>query len=65
VRLSQSAPEPVEERDWRGGGVAGCGAGGAASGSGGGVHEAVMVGGSVPVGDLLLGDDGGDLGMHG
>jgi hypothetical protein len=62
VRLSQAASEPAQERDWRGGGVAGCGAGVAA---GGGVHEAVVVGGSAEVGDVLLGDDEGELGMDG
>jgi len=56
VRLSQAA-EPAQERDWRGGGVAGCGDGVAAGGGGGGVHEAVVVGGSVQVGDALLGDE--------
>jgi hypothetical protein len=68
VRLSQAAAEPVQERDWRGGGVAGCGDGvaaGGGGGGGGGVHEAVVVGGSVQVGDVLLGDDEGELGMHG
>jgi hypothetical protein len=65
VRLSQAAAEPVQERDWRGGGVAGCGDGVAAGGGGGGVHEAVVVGGSVQVGDVLLGGDEGELGMHG
>jgi hypothetical protein len=29
------------------------------------VHEAVVVGGSVQLGDLLLGDDEKELGMHG
>jgi hypothetical protein len=29
------------------------------------VHEAVEVGGSVQVGDVLLGGDEGELGMHG
>jgi hypothetical protein len=64
VRLCQAAAEPVQERDWRGGGggVAGC-VGGVSGG--GGVHEAVVVGGSVEVGDVLLGDDEGELGMHG
>jgi hypothetical protein len=33
--------------------------------AGGGVHEAVVVGGSAEVGDVLLGDDEGELGMHG
>jgi hypothetical protein len=56
------AAEPPQERDWRGGGVAGRGDGVAA---GGGVHEAVVVGGSVQVGDVLLGGDEGELGMHG
>jgi hypothetical protein len=69
VRLSQAAAEPVQERDWHGGGVAGCGDGVAGCGdgvaAGGGVHEAVVVGGSVQVGDVLLGDDEGELGMHG
>ena len=72
VRLSQAAAEPAQERDWRGGGVArcgdgvaGCGDGVAAGGAGGGVHEAVVVGGSVQVGDALLGGDEGELGMHG
>jgi hypothetical protein len=65
LRLSRAAAEPVQERDWRGGGVAGCGDGVAAGGGGGGVHEAVVVGGSVQVGDVLLGDDEGELGMHG
>jgi hypothetical protein len=31
----------------------------------GGVHEAVVVGGSAQVGDVLLGGDEGELGMHG
>jgi hypothetical protein len=65
VRLSQAAAEPAQERDWRGGGVAGCRDGVAAGGAGGGVHEAVVVGGSVQVGDVLLGGDEGELGMHG
>jgi hypothetical protein len=29
------------------------------------VHKAVVVGGSVQVGDVLLGEDDGELGMHG
>jgi hypothetical protein len=37
----------------------------AAGGGGGDVHEAVVVGGSVQVGDVLLGGDDGELGMHG
>ena len=65
VDLSQVASEPAEERDWRGSGVAGCGAGVAAGGAGGGVHEAVVVGGSVQVADVLLGGDEDELGMHG
>jgi hypothetical protein len=47
--------------------AAGCGDGvaaGGGGGGGGGVHEAVVVGGSVQVGDVLLGDDEGELGMH-
>jgi hypothetical protein len=39
-----------------------CGDGVAA---GGGVHEAAVVGGSVQIGDVLLGEDEGELGMHG
>jgi hypothetical protein len=31
----------------------------------GGVHEAVVVGGSAQVCDVLLGGDEGELGMHG
>jgi hypothetical protein len=62
VRLSQAAAKPAQGRDWFGGGVAGPGDGVAA---GGGVHEAVVVGGSVQVGDALSGGDEGELGMHG
>jgi hypothetical protein len=29
------------------------------------VHEAVVVGGSVQVGDVLSGGDDGEFGMHG
>jgi hypothetical protein len=29
------------------------------------VHEAVVVGGSVQVGDVLLGEDADEFGMHG
>jgi hypothetical protein len=29
------------------------------------VHEAVVVGGSAQVGDVLLGDEEGELGIHG
>ena len=45
--------------------MAGCGDGVAAGGGGGGVHEAVVVGRSVQVGDVLLGGDEGELGMYG
>ena len=68
VRLGQAAAEPVQERDWRDGGMAGYGDGvaaGGGGGGGGGVREEVVVGGSVQVGDVLLGGDEGDLGMHG
>jgi hypothetical protein len=64
VRLSQAAAEPVQERDWRGGGVAGCGDGvapGHGGGGGGGVHEAVVIGGSVQLSDVLLGDEEGGM----
>jgi hypothetical protein len=71
VRLSLATAEPVQERDWRDGGVAGCVdgvaacGGGGGGGGGGGVPEAVVVGGSVQVGDVLSGGDEDDLGMHG
>src|ERR1700727_1680081 len=65
VRLSRAAAEPVPEREWRGGGVSGCRNDVAAGGGGGGVHEAAVVGGSADVGDVLLGDGEGELGMHG
>jgi hypothetical protein len=65
VRLSEAAAEPANERDRltrdgaaRGGGVA-------AAGGCGGPHQAVVIGGSAEVGDVWLGDDEGDLGMHG
>ncbi|MFL5861687.1 MAG: hypothetical protein ACJ780_13010 [Solirubrobacteraceae bacterium] len=41
------------------------GRGVAAAGDSGGLHEAVVVGGSAEVGDLLLGDHEDELGMHG
>jgi hypothetical protein len=65
LRSSQAAAEPAQERDWCGGGVSAGGGVVAAVGDGGGAHEAVVVGGSVQVGDVLLGDDEGELGMHG
>jgi hypothetical protein len=64
VRLGQ-APEPAQERDWRDGDAA---AGGRVSlrlGGNSGVQQAVIFGGSVEVGDVLLGEDDGELGMHG
>jgi hypothetical protein len=61
--LSKAAAEPANECDRRGGdGRAG---GVAAAGGSGGLHEAVVVGGSAEVGDLLLGDHEDELGMHG
>lgn len=62
--LSETAAEPADERDRRGDGVGGrrCVA---ATGGRHGLHEAVVVGGSEEVGDVLLGDDGGLVGMHG
>jgi hypothetical protein len=60
--LSEAAAQPANEPDRRGGdGAAG---GVAVAGGSGGLHEAVVVGGSAEVGDVLLGD-GGELGMHG
>ena len=59
------AAEPANERDGRGGDGAVGGRRGAAAGGCGGLHEAVVVGGSAEVGDVLLGDDEGELGMHG
>jgi hypothetical protein len=63
--MRKTAAEPAQERDWRGGDAA---AGGRASlrlGGSGGVPEAVAVGGSVEVGDVLLGENDGESGMHG
>ncbi|MGD1051106.1 MAG: hypothetical protein ABR947_08560 [Solirubrobacteraceae bacterium] len=37
----------------------------ARGGCGGGIHEAVVAGGSVEVRDVLLGEDDGEPGMHG
>jgi hypothetical protein len=65
VRLSEVAAEPANERDGRGGDGAVGGGCLAAAGGCGGVHEAVVVGGSAEVADVLLGDDEGELGMHG
>ncbi|MBV9000782.1 MAG: hypothetical protein JO304_17095 [Solirubrobacterales bacterium] len=65
MRLSVVAPEPANERDGRGGDGAAGGGRVAAAGGCGGPHEAVVVGGSAEVGDVLLGDDEGELGMHG
>ncbi len=59
-RRSQRRNETGAAAAWRG-----CGDGVAAGGGGGDVHEAVVVGGSVQVGDVLLGDDEGESGMHG
>jgi hypothetical protein len=61
VRLCQAAAKPAQEGDWRGNGMAGCGDGVAA---GGGVPEAVVVGGSVQVGDVLFGENVDGLKMH-
>ena len=55
---SMSGLERRRRRDWRGDGVA-------AGGGGGGVHEAAVVRCSVQIGDVLLGKDEGELGMHG
>jgi hypothetical protein len=63
--LSETAAEPANERDRRGDGVGGRRWGVAAAGGRGGMHEAVVVGGSAEVGDVLLGDDEGLLRMHG
>jgi hypothetical protein len=63
VRLSEAAAEPANEHDRRGGDGAASGV--AAAGRLGGLHEAVVVGGSAEVGDVLLGDEEGELGMHG
>jgi hypothetical protein len=68
VRLGLAAAQPVQERARRDGGVAGCGDGVAAGGGGGGGRGGgvgtVVVGGSVQVGDVLLGGDEDDLRMH-
>ena len=65
VRLSETAAEPANERDRRGGDGAAGGGGVAAAGGGGGLDEAVVVEGSAEVGDVLLGEDVGESGMHG
>jgi hypothetical protein len=63
--LSEPAAEPANERDRRGDGVGGRPWGVAADDGRGGLHEAVVVGGSAEVGDVLLSDDEGEVGMHG
>jgi hypothetical protein len=63
--LSEAAAEPANEHDRRGGDGVAAGGGVAAAGGCGGLHEAVVVGGSAAVGHLLSGDDEGELGMHG
>jgi hypothetical protein len=65
VRWSEVAAEAARERDWRGGDGAAGGRGVAAASGCGGLHEAVVVGGSAEVGDVLFGDEEGLLGMHG
>jgi hypothetical protein len=60
VRQGEVTAEPANERYRRGGGGASPRLGGS-----GGVHVAVVVGGSVEVGDVLFGDDDGESGMHG
>jgi hypothetical protein len=63
--LSEAAAEPANEHGRRDGIAAARGGGVAAAGCGGGMHEAVVVGSSVQVGDVLLRDEEGELGMHG
>ena len=63
--MSETAAEPANERDRRGDGAGGRRWGVAAAGGCDGLHEAFVVGGSAEVGDVLLGDDGGVVGMHG
>lgn len=63
--MSEVAAESASERDGRGGDGAAGGGGVAAAGGCGGLDEAVVVGGSAEVGDVVLGDDEGELGMHG
>jgi hypothetical protein len=63
--LSEATAEPANGRDRRGGDGAADGGGVAAAGGCGGLHEAVVVGGTAKVGDVLLGDDEGELWMHG
>src|ERR1700760_1101497 len=57
----EAAAEPAKERDRRGGD----GGGVAAAGGCDGLYEAVVVGGSEELVDVLLGDDAGLFGMHG
>jgi hypothetical protein len=65
VRLSETAEESANERGGRGGDGAAGGGRVAAAGGYGGVSEAVVVGGSAEIGDVLLGDDECLLRMHG
>jgi hypothetical protein len=60
LSIRRTAPEPAQERDWCGDGATG----GRASRRLGGVAEVVVVGGSVEVGDVLLGEDVGESGIH-
>jgi hypothetical protein len=65
VHLSEVTAESANERDRRGGDGAAGGGGVAAAVGRGGLREAVLVDGSAEVGNVLLGDDEGELGMHG
>jgi hypothetical protein len=63
--LSETAAEPANERDRRGVGVGGRRRGVTAAGGRGGFHEAAGRGGSAEVGDVVLGDDEGEVRVHG
>ncbi|MBV8989658.1 MAG: hypothetical protein JO372_13960 [Solirubrobacterales bacterium] len=65
MRLGEAAAEPANERDRRGDDGAAGGGGLTPAAGCGSLHEAVVVGGTAEVGDVLLGDDEGELGMHG
>jgi hypothetical protein len=57
--------EAAHEGERRGGAAVTGGGVVARGGCGGGIHEAVVAGGSVEVRDVLLGEDDGEPGMHG
>jgi hypothetical protein len=63
--LTETATEPAKARQRRGDGGGGQRWSVAAVGGRGGLHEAIVVGCSAEVGDVLLGDHEAEVGMHG